>query len=91
MKVKALKKEFEVSDLTFAQKRKLHAKNTGIFWGSSKVDEMDSDKYYELLEMVLELSKLNEDDFKGLSMGEIDGALQDILKSYLGLTDSGKG
>ena len=91
MKVKALKKEFEVSDLTFAQKRKLWEMFSGVFWGSSKVDEMDSDKYYKLLEMVLELSKLNEDDFKGLSMGEIDGALQDILKSYLGLTDSGKG
>jgi hypothetical protein len=54
------------------------------------VDEMDSDKYYELLEMVLELSKLNEDDFKDLSMSEIDQVLQAVLMSYLGLTDSGK-
>ena len=45
MKVKALKREFEANDLTFAQKRKLHAKNTGIFWGSSKVEEMDAEKY----------------------------------------------
>jgi len=90
MKVKALKREFEANDLTFAQKRKLHAKNTGIFWGSSKVEEMDAEKYYELLEMVLELSGLSEDDLKDLSMSEIDRVLQAVLMEYLGLTEAGK-
>jgi len=90
MKVKALDREFEVKDLTFAQKRGLHAKNTGIFWGSSKVEEMDSEKYYELLELVLELSGLGEDDLKDLSMSEIDRVLQAVLMEYLGLTEAGK-
>ena len=82
MKVKALDREWEVKDITFAQKRKLHALNAGVFWESKP----SSDEYYKLLEKVLEYSELKEFDFKDLSMVEIDQILQSVFIAYLGLS-----
>jgi len=82
MKVKALDREWEVKDITFAQKRKLHALNASVFWKG----EPSSDSYYDLLDLVLEYSGLKESDFKDLSMVEIDQVLQAILIEYLGLS-----
>tara|TARA_R100000750_G_scaffold36289_1_gene23406 strand:- start:805 stop:1071 length:267 start_codon:yes stop_codon:yes gene_type:complete len=81
MIVKVDKKEYDVKDCTYKQRRKLHKLNALVWWGG----EMDVEKYYDLLEQVQDISGLTESDFKGLEMSQIDQVLQSVFVNYLGL------
>jgi len=86
MIVKALGKEWDVNDCTYKQRRELHALNAKVWW-----DGQDVDAYYELLGRVGDIAGLGEDDFKDMSMGEIDQVLQAIFIDYLGLSKKAAG
>tara|TARA_R100000049_G_C1895219_1_gene46963 strand:- start:120 stop:383 length:264 start_codon:yes stop_codon:yes gene_type:complete len=81
MIVKALGKEWNVNDCTYKQRRELHALNAKVWW-----DGQDVDAYYKLLEKVSDIAGLSEDDFKDISMADIDQVLQAIFIDYLGLS-----
>ena len=81
MIVKALEKEWDVNDCTYKQRRELHALNSKVWW-----DGQDVDAYYILLEKVGDIAGLGEDDFKDISMADIDQVLQAIFIDYLGLS-----
>ena len=81
MIVKALGKEWDVNDCTYKQRRELHALNAKVWW-----DGQDVDAYYVLLEKVGNIAGLGEDDFKDISMADIDQVLQAIFIDYLGLS-----
>jgi hypothetical protein len=81
MIVKVDKKEYDVKDCTYKNRRKLHKLNALVWWGG----EMDVEKYYDLLEQVQDISGLTESDFKGLEMSQIDQVLQSVFVNYLGL------
>ena len=87
MKINALDKDWDVTDITFPQKREIHALNAKVWWNSG----LDSDAYYALLDRVQVISGLTEQDFKGLSMADIDTVLQIIFKRYMGLTEKKSG
>ena len=86
MIVKALGKEWEVDDCTYKQRRELHALNAKVWW-----DGQDVDAYYKLLEKVSNIAGLGEDDFKDMSMTEIDQVLQAIFIDYLSLSKKAAG
>ena len=95
MKVKALKREFEVKDVTFAEKREINRRNNKVIWGATfegdfDFSKIDSDDYYDFIEFVRELSELKEKDFSGLSQTQIDLVLQAIATEYLSGSDSEK-
>ena len=81
MIVRVDKKEYDVKDCTYKQRRKLHKLNALVWWGG----EMDVEKYYDLLEQVQDISGLTESDFKGLEMSQVDQVLQSVFVNYLGL------
>jgi len=86
MIVKALGKEWDVNDCTYKQRRELHALNAKVWW-----DGQDVDTYYVLLDKVSNIAGLGEDDFKDMSMTEIDQVLQAIFINYLGLSKKAAG
>jgi hypothetical protein len=81
MIVKVDKKEYDVKDCTYKQRRKLHKLNALVWWGG----EIDVEKYYDLLEVVQDISGLTESDLKGLEMSQVDQVLQSVFVNYLGL------
>ena len=81
MIVNALGKEWNVNDCTYKQRRELHALNAKVWW-----DGQDVDAYYKLLEKVSDIAGLSEDDFKDMSMTEIDQVLQAIFIDFLSLS-----
>ena len=87
MKVKALGKEYQVKDITDKERRDLHRLNAKAFWDG----KVNPDNYYDVLEKVAEISGLGEDDFKGLSMTEIDQILQEVFTQYMGLEKNADG
>jgi hypothetical protein len=91
MKVKMFDKEWEVKNPTYKEKRELWKLNTMTFVG----EELNQDKYFELLERVEEISGLNPEDYvnkddEKLGMANIDSLLQQIFLSYMGLSDDSK-
>jgi len=76
--------EIEVKDITYGQARELHRANAKAFWGKAE-NEVDPDKYYDLLEKVLELSGLGEKELSEFSMVQVDVILQQTLMEYTGL------
>jgi hypothetical protein len=82
MKVNALDRDWEVRDITYSQKRELHAMNAKVWWAGKQ----DVEAYYKLLGKVEEYSGLGPKDFDGLSMVEIDQVLQAVFIEYLGLS-----
>ena len=87
MKVKALGKEYQVKDITYKERRDLHRLNAKAFWDG----KVNPDNYYDVLEKVAEISGLGEDDFKSLSMTEIDQILQEVFTNYMGLEKNADG
>lgn len=79
MIVKANKKEWEVNDCTYKQRRELHKLNAMAWWNK----KLNPEKYYDLLERVSDISGLTEEDFEGMSMDDIDRVLQEVFVSYL--------
>jgi len=91
MKVKMFDKEWEVKNPTYKEKRELWKLNTMTFIG----EELNQDKYFELLERVEEISGLKPEDYvskddEKLGMANIDSLLQQIFLSYMGLSDDSK-
>jgi hypothetical protein len=91
MKVKMFDKEWEVKNPTYKEKRELWKLNTMTFVG----EELNQDKYFELLERVEEISGLKPEDYVSkdddkLGMNNIDSLLQQIFLSYMGLSDDSK-
>ena len=87
MKVKALGKEYQVKDITYKERRDLHRLNAKAFWDG----KVNPDNYYDVLEKDAEISGLGEDDFKSLSMTEIDQILQEVFTQYMGLEKNADG
>ena len=91
MKVKMFDKEWEVKNPTYKEKRELWKLNAMTFVG----EELNQDKYFELLERVEEISGLKPEDYvskddEKLGMNNIDSLLQQIFLSYMGLSDDSK-
>ncbi|MAK37723.1 MAG: hypothetical protein CMC15_16305 [Flavobacteriaceae bacterium] len=81
MTVKTDHGQFEVSDITFAQRRAMHRIEIGAVQGSEDVDPV---KFYELLEHVREIA-FGDDAEKHLSKlndNEIDAVLIAIYNAY---------
>ena len=87
MKVKALDKEYQVKDITYKERRDLHRLNAKAFWDG----KINPDSYYDVLEKVAEISGLGEEDFKDLSMVEVDQVLQQVFTDYMGLEKNADG
>ena len=87
MKIELGKRNFDIKDISYKERRELYIVNVKAFWKN----EVDPDKYYEVLEKCAEISGLNDKDLEGLSMPEIDQLLQKILSAYLGLEKKPKG
>ena len=81
MKIKALKKTWEIADISYKDRRQVYQLNVKAFWDG----KIDPDRYYEVLDKIFDLSGLTEQDVKGLSMPEVDQLLQAILTAFLGL------
>jgi len=84
--IKVKKKEYQINDINFSEKRKLHMLNSLCFSGS----EINQTKYYEMLELVRDFAGYgngteNENKISTLSMVEVDTVLQTFLMEYLGL------
>tara|TARA_R110002020_G_scaffold119689_1_gene273043 strand:+ start:6992 stop:7279 length:288 start_codon:yes stop_codon:yes gene_type:complete len=84
--VKWNKKDWEILDISFSDKRKLHMLNSMCFIDN----KINQENYYKLLEAVRDLAgygdgtekqKLLED----ITMVEVDTLMQTILIEYLGL------
>ena len=91
MKVKMFKKEWEVNNPTYKEKRELWKLNAMTFVGK----ELNQDKYFDLLQKVEEISGLKPEDYVNkngdeLAMANIDSLLQQIFLSYMGLSDDSK-
>jgi hypothetical protein len=81
MKVKVLKKEWTIKDISYKQRRELYELNVKAFWQG----EVDPENYYTVLNKTSELAGLEDKELDKLSMPEVDQLLQAILTSYLGL------
>ena len=87
MKIELGKRNFDIKDISYKERRELYIVNVKAFWNN----EVNPDKYYEVLEKCAEISGLNDMDLEGLSMPEIDQLLQKILTAYLGLEKKPEG
>tara|TARA_Y100000004_G_C8844444_1_gene381937 strand:+ start:550 stop:816 length:267 start_codon:yes stop_codon:yes gene_type:complete len=81
MEIKALNKIFKIKEITYKERRELHKLNAKAFWDG----KINPDNYYDVLEKVSEISGLGENEFKGLTMVEIDQILQKVFTQYMGL------
>ena len=81
MEIKALDRTFKIKDITYKERRELHRINAKAFWDG----KINPDSYYDVLEKVAEISGLGEQEFKGLTMIEIDQVLQATFTAYMGL------
>ena len=86
MVVKVGKKEWDVNDCTYAERRELHKLNAKVWWDG----KMEVELYYNVLEKVGEIAGLGENDFKDMGMPEVDSILQAVFLEYLGLVPSKK-
>ena len=87
MIVKVGKKEWDVNDCTYAERRELHKLNAKVWWDSGK---MDVESYYDVLEKVGVIAGLGENDFKDMDMAKVDEVLQGIFLEYLGIEKTAK-
>ena len=81
MKVKMFDKEWEVSPITYKQKRELWQLSLNAF----RDDKENQDDYFLLINRVEELSGITEKELESLSMAQIDLLLQQIFTEYMGL------
>ena len=89
--VEIKKNKYNINDISFADKRKLHMLNS-ICFSNGKINQ---EKYYEMLEMTRELAGYgpgteNEKMLEALPMVEVDSVLQSFLMEYLGLNNKKK-
>ncbi len=62
MVIKVGKKEWNVKDCTYAERRELHKLNAKVWWEG----KMDVEAYYNVLEKVGMVAGLGENDFKDM-------------------------
>ena len=86
MVVKVGKKDWDVNDCTYAERRELHKLNAKVWWEG----KMDVESYYEVLERVGVVAGLGENDFKDMDMAKVDEVLQAIFLEYLGIEPAKK-
>ena len=86
MIVKVGKKEWDVKDCTYAERRELHNLNANVCWSG----KMDVEAYYEVLEKVGAIAGLGENDFKDMEMPKVDEVLQTVFLEYLGIEPAKK-
>ena len=87
MIVKVGKKDWDINDCTYAERRELHKLNAKVWWDSGKMDVLS---YYDVLEKVGVIAGLGENDFKGMDMAKVDEVLQAIFLEYLGIEPAKK-
>ncbi len=87
MIVKVGKKDWDINDCTYAERRELHKLNAKVWWDSGKMDVLS---YYDVLEKVGAIAGLGENDFKDMEMPEVDEVLQAIFLEYLGIEPAKK-
>ena len=81
MKVKMFDKEWDISSITYKQKRELWQLSLNAF----RDDKENQDEYFKLINRVEELSGLTEKEVNSLSMAQVDLLLQQIFTDYMGL------
>jgi len=86
MVVKVGKKDWDVNDCTYAERRELHKLNAKVWWEG----KMDVESYYEVLERVGTIAGLGENDFKDMDMAKVDEVLQAVFLEYLGIEPAKK-
>ena len=86
MVVKVGKKDWDVNDCTYAERRELHKLNAKVWWEN----KMDVESYYEVLERVGTIAGLGENDFKDMDMAKVDEVLQAVFLEYLGIEPAKK-
>ena len=86
MVVKVGKKDWDINDCTYAERRELHKLNAKVWWEG----KMDVESYYEVLEIVGAMSGLGESDFKDMDMAKVDEVLQAVFLEYLGIEPAKK-
>ena len=86
MIVKVGKKDWDINDCTYAERRELHKLNAKVWWEG----KMDVESYYDVLEKVGVIAGLGENDFKDMDMAKVDEVLQGIFLEYLGIEKTAK-
>jgi len=86
MIVKVGKKDWDINDCTYAERRELHKLNAKVWWEG----KMDVESYYDVLEKVGVIAGLGENDFKDMDMAKVDEVLQGIFLEYLGIEPAKK-
>ena len=81
MKVKMFDKEWDISSITYKQKRELWQLSLNAF----RDDKENQDDYFKLINRVEELSGITEKEVSSLSMAQVDLLLQQIFTEYMGL------
>ena len=81
MIIKQDKKEYDVKDCTYKERRELHRMNAKV-WAKG---EMDIDLYYLLLERVGEIAGL-EAELETMTMPKVDKLLQSIYIEYINIS-----
>jgi hypothetical protein len=81
MKVKMFDKEWDISSITYKQKRELWQLSLNAF----RDDKDNQDDYFKLINRVEELSGVTEKDLESISMAKVDLLLQQIFTEYMGL------
>jgi len=81
MKVKMFNKEWDISPITYKQKRELWQLSLNAF----RDDKDNQDDYFKLINSVEELSGVTEKDLESISMAKVDLLLQQIFTEYMGL------
>tara|TARA_R110002020_G_scaffold147733_2_gene323273 strand:- start:811 stop:1071 length:261 start_codon:yes stop_codon:yes gene_type:complete len=81
MKVKMFDKEWDISSITYKQKRELWQLSLNAF----RDDKDNQDDYFKLINRVEELSGVTEKDLESISMAQVDLLLQQIFTEYMGL------
>ena len=87
MIVKVGKKDWDINDCTYAERRELHKLNAKVWWDGGKMDVLS---YYDVLEKVGVIAGLGENDFKDMDMAKVDEVLQAVFLAYLGIEPAKK-
>jgi len=86
MEIEALGKKWEVNTITFTKRRKLHSVHSQCYAPAvvNQSNEVDWNKYYDAIEMALNIAFANpESTVEGLTDAEIDALGQAIIQNYL--------
>ena len=86
MEIEALGKKWEVNTITFTKRRKLHSVHSQCYAPAvvNQSNEIDWNKYYDAIEMALNIAFANpESTVEGLTDAEIAALGHAIIQNYL--------